>query len=276
MDPASVPQPSADCRPGDIAPLCHVDDSLATNHGRASVTLNGSRNLLVRRLGVDDARRLAPHFEEQSLQFKQPIFEQGEILNYVYFPETGVVSLLTELADGELIETGTVGNEGFAGMAAVLGTQRSSGRALCQIPGHALRLPSEVVAGERDRSSMWFRLLLRYVHFTHVMAAQSAACNRLHTVDARMSRWLLMTHDRVDGNDFPLTQELLAQMLGVARPTVNVAGATLQKAGFIKYRRGRITIVDRPGLESASCECYERIRQELNHKVVEAANDPDR
>jgi hypothetical protein len=122
-----------------------------------------------------------------------------------------------------------------------------------------------VIAEESERGTPWFRLLLRYAHFVNAMTAQHAACNRLHAVDARMSRWLLMTHDRVEADDFPLTQEFLGMMLGVARPTVNIAGATLQKAGFIKYTRGRITVLDRAGLESASCECYFRIREELDH-----------
>jgi CRP-like cAMP-binding protein len=175
--------------------------------------------------------------------------------------------VVTDLDRGETIETGTIGNEGVAGLPALLGVRHSSSRVFCQIPGRALRLPADVIAAERDKATPWFQLLLRYANFANVMAAQSAACNRMHSVDARMSRWLLMTHDRVESNDFPLTQEFLAQMLGVARPTVNIAGATLQKAGFIKYSRGRVTVLDRKGLESASCECYARIRQELEDSL---------
>jgi CRP-like cAMP-binding protein len=225
--------------------------------------LKGSRNSLVRQQSPADRERLAPHFEEQPLAFKQTLFEQGEAIDYVYFPESGVVSIVTDLDDGMTVETGTIGNEGLVGLPAVLGVQHSVSRAFCQIPGHTLRVPADVIAEEREEGSRWFQLLLRYVNFMNVMTARSAACNRMHSVDARMSKWLLMTHDRVDADDFPLTQEFLAMMLGVARPTVNIAGATLQKAGFIKYTRGRITVVDRRGLESASCECYERVRQEL-------------
>jgi CRP-like cAMP-binding protein len=133
----------------------------------------------------------------------------------------------------------------------------------CQIAGRARVVAARVIEDERMSATSWFGVLLRYVSFVMAMMSQTAACNRMHTVDARMSRWMLMTHDRVGRDDFPLTQEFLAIMLGVARPTVNIAGAELQRAGFIKYRRGRITILDRQGLESASCECYGRIRQEL-------------
>ena len=216
----------------------------------------------------DDRSRLSPRFTHEQVDFKQTLVEQDRPVEFVYFVETGVMSLLTELADGESIETGTVGNEGLVGISAVLGVPYASGRALCQVPGSAFRVPAAVIAGEADRVTSWFRVLLRYVHFVSAMTAQTAACNRLHAVDARMSRWLLMTHDRVDSDDFPLTQEFLAQMLGVARPTVNVAGSMLQKAGFISYTRGRVTIIDRQGLESASCECYARIRAELQRSLA--------
>jgi CRP-like cAMP-binding protein len=179
-----------------------------------------------------------------------------------------VISVVTDLHHGETIETGTIGNEGLVGVPAVLGVEQSPSRVFCQIPGTATRVSAAIIAKERESGSRWFGVLLRYINFVNAMTAQSAACNRMHAVDARMSRWLLMTHDRVDSDVFPLTQEFLAQMLGVARPTVNIAGATLQRAGFIKYSRGRVSILDRPGLESASCECYRRIRE-----VLEASMD---
>jgi CRP-like cAMP-binding protein len=233
--------------------------------------LAASRNLLLRQLSPADRERLAPHLQPVPLAFRQTLFEQGEEIAHVYFVESGVVSLVTDLEGGETIETGTVGNEGLAGIPAVLGVRRAPGRAFCQVPGSGWRVAEAVIAAERERASAWFGVLLRYVSFATAMTAQSAACNRLHTVDARMSRWLLMTHDRVGGDDIPLTQEFLAEMLGVARPTVNIAGATLQKAGFIRYARGRITVLDRAGLESAACECYQRIRQEL----LETLGEPD-
>src|SRR5262245_13637860 len=215
----------------------------------------------------DDRLRLSPHFTFEQLDFKQTLIEQDKPVEFVYFVETGVMSLVTDLADGETIETGTVGNEGLVGLPAVLGAPYAPGRALCQIPGSGFRVPAAVITEEAERGTPWVRVLLRYAHVVSAMMAQTAACNRVHSVDARMSRWLLMTHDRVDSDDFPLTQEFLALMLGVARPTVNTAGSILQKAGFISYTRGRITVLDRVGLESASCECYARIRAELERSL---------
>jgi CRP-like cAMP-binding protein len=231
------------------------------------VDLKTSKNLLLQQLSSRDIDRLQPHFRQQSLEFKQTMVEQGKRVSRVYFIEKGVASVITALADGEAIETGTIGNEGLVGLPVVLGASHSPSRVICQIPGRALVVPSAVIATERGRGGPWFDVLLRFVNFVTAMTAQTAACNRLHAVDARMSRWLLMTHDRVDADDFPLTQEFMAQMLGVSRPTVNIAGATLQKAGFIRYTRGRITILDRAGLESATCECYGRIRHELELMV---------
>ena len=214
-------------------------------------------------MSAETRRRLSAAFREEPLDFKQTVFEQGKPIEDVYFVESGVISIVTALAGDEGIETGTVGNEGVAGLPAVLGVHRSSCRAVCQIAGRALRVQVGVVDAEADRATEWFRVLLRYANFVTAMAAQTAACNRMHVVDARLCRWLLMTHDRVDGDEFPLTQEFLAMMLGVARPTVNIAGATLQRAGFIRYTRGRIRILDRRGLEAATCECYQRLREEL-------------
>lgn len=227
------------------------------------MNLKDSRNLLIRGMSNADRLRLGPHFTQEQLAFKQNLLEQDKPVKYVYFVEAGVMSMVTDLADGEIIETGTVGHEGLVGLPAVLGVLRAPGRVFCQIPGRALRVPAEVIAAEARAGTAWFRLLLRYANFVAAVTAQQAACNRMHAVDARMSRWLLMTHDSVEGDEFPLTQEFLGYMLGVARPTVNIAGATLQKAGFISYKRGRITVLDRAGLESAACECYARIRVEL-------------
>jgi CRP-like cAMP-binding protein len=227
------------------------------------VDLKSSRNLLIQRMSNEDRERLGSHFTEEPLEFKQTLIEQDKPIKYVYFIESGVMSMVTDLLEGETIETGTVGNEGLVGLSAVLGVVHPPGRVFAQIPGRGLRVSAEIVTAEGDESTAWFRVLLRYANFVTATNAQTAACNRMHAVEARASRWLLMTHDRVEGDDFPLTQEFLALMLGVARPTVNIVGATLQKAGFIRYTRGRITVVDRAGLESASCECYGRIREEL-------------
>jgi CRP-like cAMP-binding protein len=205
--------------------------------------------------------------EDVPLSFKETLYEQDERINHIYFPESGVVSLVTDLQDDGTVETGTVGNESVVGVPAFLGMTAASGRAICQIPGAATRIPVKAMVEERKQNTMLADLVFRAVNATMSMLAQTAACNRAHSVDERMARWLLMTHDRVDGDEFPLTQEFLSQMLGVRRPSVNTAGLGLQHAGLIRYSRGKITIVDRKGLEGSSCECYQRIALEFDRAL---------
>jgi CRP-like cAMP-binding protein len=175
---------------------------------------------------------------------------------------------VTPLEDGTTVETGTVGNEGVVGLPLFLHADQSTDRALCQVAGRAKRIRGDVIRAERQRpDSPLIQLVLRYTSVLIAMTAQTAACNRMHTVEERLSRWLLMMIDRAGSLELRLTQEFLAQMLGVRRPTVNMAGATLQKAGVIQYARGRITIVDRVGLESTACECYARIRDEFTRAL---------
>jgi CRP-like cAMP-binding protein len=223
-----------------------------------------TRNALLRQLPSDEYERLRPHLKDVPLEFKQVLYEPDGPIDAVYFVEHGVVSLVMLLDDGATVETGTVGNEGVAGLPLFLATDHGTDRGICQVPGSAKRLAAEHVHAERRRpDSQVLSVVLRYTSAVIKMTAQTAACNRLHPVEERMSRWLLMMLDRVGSSEFALTQEFLAQMLGVRRPTVNIAGATLQKAGLIRYTRGRIGVVDREGLEAASCECYARIRDEF-------------
>jgi CRP-like cAMP-binding protein len=221
------------------------------------------RNEILMRLNQEDLDRLRPEFTETSLAIKQRIYEQGKRIDYAYFPESGVISVVKRLDDGSVVETATIGNEGMAGLPAVFGVETSASRALCQIPGRALRLKAETVLSERRRGGEFGELLLRFANATLALLDQGVACNRAHSLEERMCRWLLMTHDRVGADSFPMTQEFLAQMLGVRRPTVNVAGTSLQRAGLIHYVRGKITIVDRKGLEDGSCECYSHVRAEF-------------
>jgi CRP-like cAMP-binding protein len=222
-----------------------------------------TRNRILQQLALPDLTRLEPHFERVSLSFKQAIHEPGEPIEHMYFVEAGVVSLVTDLENGGTVETGTIGRESVVGVSAFLGVRHASGRAFCQIPGEAIRIPVPIMVAERERNTHLARIILHITNATMSMLAQTAACNRAHPVEERMCRWLLMTHDRVDGDEFPLTQEFLAQMLGVRRPSVNTAGLTLQQAGLIRYRRGKIAIVDRKGLEASSCECYAHIAREF-------------
>jgi CRP-like cAMP-binding protein len=201
------------------------------------------------------------------LNFKEELYGQDEPIGYMYFVETGVVSIVRDLEDGGTIETGTIGREGVIGLPAFLGITTATGRAFCQIPGTATRIPIGRMIEERQRNSRLAELVLRSANAFMSMLAQTAACNRAHPVDERMARWLLMTHDRVEGDDFPLTQEFLAQMLGVRRPSVNTAGLSLQNAGLIRYSRGKITILDRKALEASSCECYFVITREFERAL---------
>jgi CRP-like cAMP-binding protein len=232
----------------------------------------GVRNALLRQLPPDEFRRLREQMQETTLEFRQPIYEQEKPVKDIYFPNTGVVSMIVELVDGGVIEAGTVGYEGMTGVPAALTGRAAPSTAFVQIPGRGLRLPASVLVAEQARpGSPVIRMVHAYLNYVMGMLGQSAACNRMHPVESRMARWLLMTHDRVEADEFPLTQDFLSQMLGVQRPTVNIASSTLQRAGFIRYTRGRITVVDRGGLESSACECYAHLQRILDDSLAAAA-----
>lgn len=221
-------------------------------------------NLLLRRLPAADHARIAGDLEPVSLEFKETLYEDGKQITHVYFPTTSMASLVTvSINGGEPVEAGTAGDEGMVGLAAFLEAPRAFGRALCQIPGDAWRMTADRFAAAVACSDSLRHLMLRYTHAVTAMMAQGVACNRWHDTRARMARWLLTTHDRVHRDSFPLTQEFLGQMLGVRRPAVSLAGTSLQSDGLIRYARGKITIVDRAGLERTSCECYGQIRDEF-------------
>jgi CRP-like cAMP-binding protein len=188
----------------------------------------------------------------------------NEPIEYVYFPNSGIISLVNLTEDGGTVEAATVGKEGMVGLPLLLGTDRMIGQAITQIVGDALRMKADVFKQEVTPASLLYSLLLRYTQALMNLISQSVACNCLHSVEDRCCRWLLLCQDRVESDEFPLTQEFLAQMLGVRRASVSVVAATLQKAGLIRYRRGKITILDRLGLEAASCECYQIVKQELD------------
>jgi CRP-like cAMP-binding protein len=199
------------------------------------------------------------------LGFKQVLSAPHEPISHAYFPLGGLVSLLTVMADGTALEVGLIGNEGVVGLPVFLGAESTPGRVICLIPSDALRLPTEAFRAEVAAGSALDRVLRHYAQGLFTQIAQTAACNRLHPMAQRLARWLLLTHDRVDANEFPLTHEFVSQMLGVRRATVTEALGTLQQAGAIRSARGRITIVDRPGLEAAACECYRIVRDEMEH-----------
>jgi CRP-like cAMP-binding protein len=223
-----------------------------------------SENRVLSVLPAPDRQRLLPHLEPVRTELKQILYAPNESISHIYFPRNGVVSLMTIMADGSAIEVATVGNEGMIGLPIFLGAGSMPGQALSQIPGAALRMAADVFRAEAQFGGALQQVLHRYTQGLLNQIAQSAACNRLHAITERCARWLLMTHDRVRTDHFPLTHEFLSQMLGVRRATVTVAAGTLQQAGLIRSHWGHITILDRVGLEAASCECYRVIREEYD------------
>jgi CRP-like cAMP-binding protein len=213
------------------------------------------RNRLLGALSAEEREDILPLLEAVPLVDGMPIHEPYEPITDVYFPISGVVSMVSEMRDGT-VEVGTVGREGMTGLPLVLHANTMPSRAFVQVPGHAYRMRGVDLCAALRRSPRIERLVYRYVLAMFDQAAQHAACNRLHALEERCARWLLMTHDRVDGDVLPLKQQFLAEMLGVHRPAVTIAAGDLQKAGVIRYTRGKVTVLDREALEDAACECY--------------------
>jgi CRP-like cAMP-binding protein len=216
------------------------------------------KNRLLQALPAADFERLRSHLKTIPTRVKQVFYEPGEPLGYVYFPNGGVLSITTVLEGGAMVETATVGNEGMVGIEAFFGSDAiAPGMTMMQVPDtDAEQLSVAVFREELARGEALSIMMGRYAQTTIKQMMQSTACNALHHVSERCPRWLLMTHDRVGGDSFQLSQEFLAVMLGVRRQTVSVVAGTLQKAGLITYRHGHLTVLDRAGLEAASCECY--------------------
>ncbi len=231
--------------------MCAAPDALAP----------GGNRLLVA-LPPEDYQALRPRLAMVALAARQQLHEPGTHIDYVYFPVDGVLSLVTTMQDGVAVEIATVGNEGMVGLPVFLGVGASPVRTFCQVPGHAQRMEAEAFRAAVTAHPSLHDLLHRYTQAVINQIAQSAACNRIHSIEQRCARWLLMTHDRVMVDQFPLTHEFLAQMLGVRRATVTETAGRLQQAGLITYRQREMTIRDRAGLEAAACECYGAIREE--------------
>jgi CRP-like cAMP-binding protein len=226
---------------------------------------NGNR--LLATLPPDEYARLAPHLETVALALKQVIYEPDEPIPHVYFVAEGVVSLTQGEVNGQTVEVATVGDEGMVGLPVFLGLDSTPGHAFVQIVGAAQRMPAAVFRREVRAGTPLHDLLHRYTQALMVQMAQGAACNRLHSVDARCARWLLQTHDRVRGDEFELTQEFLARMVGVRRAAVSEVAGALQEAGLIRYTRGTIRVLDRAGLEAAACACYGIIRTQYERAL---------
>jgi CRP-like cAMP-binding protein len=226
--------------------------------------LNPRQNHLLAVLPASEGERLFPHLEPVPLLLGEALYESGDRLNHVYFPTTAIVSLLYVMENGASAEIAVVGNEGIVGIALFMGGETMPNRAVVQSAGHGYRLKGHILTREFDRSGALQHLLLRYTLALLTQMAQTAVCNRHHSVDQQLCRWLLLSLDRLPSSDLSMTQELIANMLGVRREGVTEAAGKLQKSGLIYYSRGHITVLDRPGLEARVCECYEVVRKEFS------------
>jgi CRP-like cAMP-binding protein len=221
-------------------------------------------NRILEILSDGEREGLFPFLEQVSLQAGDVLFQPGDRIRQIHFPINSLVSMLAMMEDGTTVEAGVVGNEGVIGIAAILGAETSTNQALVQVAGEALRIPVEAFMAEFNRGGQLQSLVLRHTHTLFTLVSQTAACNRLHTVEERLARWLLTTRDRVQSDEFLLTQEFIARMLGTRRSGVTVAAGILQNAGLISYKRGRINILNGEKLEAASCECYRIVKQEYD------------
>jgi CRP-like cAMP-binding protein len=222
-------------------------------------------NRLLAALPKKEYQRLLPELEQVTMPFAEVLYEPGQRIRHVYFPNDSVVSLLAEVADRSTLEVGIVGNEGVAGISVFMGVDASPHRAIVQGAGTAMRMKASALRKESDVVGSLHRLLHLYAHSLLTQFSRAATCNRFHVVEARLARWLLMSGDRLGADEFLLTQDFISNMLGVRREGVSKAAGALQKNELINYSRGRIKILDRAGLEAASCECYGIIRDESDN-----------
>jgi len=237
---------------------------------------NARQNHLLKALPQADYDRIFPSLELVPMPLGEALYESGGRLQHVYFPTTAIVSLLYVLEDGSSAEIAVVGCEGILGISLFMGGETTPNRAVVQSAGYGYRMKSSMLKQEFARGGVMFNLLLRYTQALITQMSQTAVCNRHHSLDQQLCRWLLISLDRLPSNELTMTQELIANMLGVRREGVTEAAGKLQKLGLISYSRGRITVLDRPGLEKAVCECYEVVRKEygrlLDNLPAEALN----
>jgi CRP-like cAMP-binding protein len=226
------------------------------------------QNHLLAALSPGERNRLYPHLRLVPLPLGEVLYESGDVLRHVYFPTDSIVSLLYVLADGASAELSVVGNEGLIGIALFMGGETTPSRAIVQSAGHAYRLIGQQLKDEFHRNGELQILLLRYTQALITQMAQTAVCNRHHSVDQQLCRWLLLSLDRLSSNQLTMTQELIAHMLGVRREGVTEAAGKLHKLGVIEYRRGKITVLDRSRLEQLCCECYAVVKKETDRLLT--------
>jgi CRP-like cAMP-binding protein len=222
------------------------------------------KNHLLASLPPQEWKRWAPHLERVDMPLGQVLYESGATLGYVYFPLTAIVSLLYVMENGASAEIAVVGNEGVVGISLFMGGESTPSRAVVQSAGLGCRFKAPLIKSEFDKSGPVLHLLLRYTQALITQMAQTAVCNRHHSLDQQLCRWLLLSLDRLQGTELVMTQELIANMLGVRREGVTEAALKLQKSGLIKYSRGHITVLDREGLEARTCECYAVVKHEYD------------
>lgn len=231
------------------------------------------QNHLLAALPADARERLFSRLEPVPMPLAHVLYESGSELRHVYFPTTCIVSLLYVMENGASAEIAVVGNEGVIGIALFMGGETTPNRALVQSAGHAFRLKGQLLKDEFNRSGTLQHLLLRYTQALITQMSQTAVCNRHHSLDQQLCRWLLLSLDRLDSDTLSMTQELIANMLGVRREGVTEAAGRLQSAGLISYSRGRITVLDRPRLEARTCECYAVVKKESDRLLPRAVRD---
>ena len=222
------------------------------------------QNHLLAALPAAEFQRLEPHLELIAMPLGEVLYESGGQLHHVYFPTTSIVSMLYVMEDGASAEIAMVGNEGILGISLFMGGETTPSRAVVQNAGHAYRLKAQLLKNEFNRAGPVLHLLLRYTQALITQMAQTAVCNRHHSVEQQLCRWLLLSLDRLSSSELTITHELIANMLGVRRGGVTEAAGNLQRAGLIRYSRGRITVLDRPGLEQHVCECYAVVKKEFD------------
>jgi CRP-like cAMP-binding protein len=229
----------------------------------SQVEQSAIRNRLLAALPPADFKRLAASLTPVTLTLKQFLVEADEPIGAAYFIETGMVSYLHYLEGGDALEVGLIGSEGMVGVPLILGVDISSLGAMVQMEGTALRIGPTALRQAFNESETLRNRLLRYMQALHIQVSQTAVCNKHHTLEERLTRWLLMAHDRAGEDQFPMTHEFMSLMLGVRRAGVSVTANLLKQAGLIRYRSGSITILDRPGLEDAACECYGNVQRQF-------------
>jgi CRP-like cAMP-binding protein len=222
------------------------------------------KNRLLASLPREEYERILPHLGRVSFSLGEVVYESGGQMEHIYFPTTAIVSLLYTMENGSSAEMGVAGNEGLVGIALFMGGDTTPNRAVVQGAGDAVRMKAGVLRDEFRRGGLFQSLLLRYTQALITQMSQTAVCNRLHTVEQQLCRWLLLMRDRLEADELVMTQELIANMLGVRREGVTVAAGRLQEQGLISYTRGRIRILDRRGLEAAACECYRVVKDEYD------------